>query len=349
MLKRFVIMVVSLAMAWCAVSSEAADKDRSWTIAPRTLPPPAGASEQLEKILANMGAPSLAPLPTTLDGWRKQIATGNSAQVEIGDPIIKEFNLDVKEEKSAGVRVYRVTPPLIAPEHVNRLFVNLHGGAFIYGNGRASLPEAAQIAAFLKIPVLAIDYRTAPDHPAPAAMDDIVAVWREVLKTHKTANIALGGTSAGGTLTLVATLRMKDLGVPLPAALFVGSPVADFSNRGDTRFINDGIDYITISWKKLVDPLALYAGSKSYDDPYISPIFGNFKGFPPTYLIAGTRDLLLSDTVRAHQKLRQAGVEADLHVYEGIAHAAFRIYQDAPECPQHYAELNAFVSRHLDE
>jgi monoterpene epsilon-lactone hydrolase len=215
----------------------------------------------------------------------------------------------------AAVRIYRLTPP--------------------------------QIAAFFKMPVLSIDYRMAPDHPAPAAMDDTIDVWREVLKTHKPANVVLGGTSAGGTLTLVATLRMKELGLALPAALFVGTPAADLAKRGDMRFINNGIDHVLVGWERVKGALALYVGDQSYDEPYISPIFGDFKGFPPTYLISGTRDLMLSDTARTHRKLRQAGVEADLHVYEGVAHADYAAMADTLECAEHYAELNAFIPRHL--
>lgn len=343
MFKYFAIVAIALTLGLAS----AQDADKTWKIGPRTLPPPAGASEQLRKILADMPAPSIPPSPTTVDGWREYIKAGDAARVALADALIKEFNLNVLEEKIAGVRVYRLTPPQIAPEHANRLFVHVHGGAFILGNGRAALPEAAQIAAFLKMPVLSIDYRMAPDHPAPAAMDDIIAVWREVLKTHRPARVALGGTSAGGTLTLVATLRMKDLGLALPGALFVGTPAADLAKRGDTRFINDGIDHVLVRWEKYEGALALYVGDKTYNDAYISPIFGDFAGFPPTYLISGTRDLLLSDAVRTHRKLRRAGVVADLHIYEGIAHADHALLQDTPESAEHYAELNAFMSAHL--
>jgi acetyl esterase/lipase len=142
-----------------------------------------------------------------------------------------------------------------------------------------------------------------------------------VLKNHKAATVALGGTSAGGTLTLVATLRMKDLKLALPAAVFVGMPAADLAKRGDARFINDGIDHALVGWDSLKSAIALYVGDKSYDDPYISPIFGDFVGFPPAYPVSGTRHLMLSDTIRAHRQLRQAGVAADLHVYEGVAYA----------------------------
>jgi acetyl esterase/lipase len=346
---RALAMALRAAVARPSTARVAATPEagEGWKIGPRTLPPPAGASEPLRKILAAMPAPSALLAPTTLAAWKAFIALGDAAKIEVGDAFIKQHSLKVVEERMAGVRVYRVMPPRIAPEHAHRLFVHVHGGGFIVGNGRAALPEALQIAVSLQMPALTIDYRMPPEHPAPASMDDVVAVWRELVRTHPPATIALGGTSAGATLTLVATLRMKELGLTLPAALFVGTPAADLAKRGDARFINDGIDHTLVSWDDVQAAIALYVGDKSYDDPYISPIFGDFAGFPPTYLISGTRDLLLSDVVRTHRKLRQAGVEADLNVYEGVAHADYSQLATTPECAEHYAELNAFVSRHL--
>ncbi|MHC4647211.1 MAG: alpha/beta hydrolase, partial [Planctomycetota bacterium] len=81
--------------------------------------------------------------------------------------------------------------------------------------------------------------------------------------------------------------------------------------------------------------------------PYVSPVYGDFENFPPSYLITGTRDLMLSDTVRVHRKLRRAGVEADLHVYEGQSHADYLMVWNAPESDEHFAELNAFLVKHL--
>jgi acetyl esterase/lipase len=341
---RYLAAIPIALVAWL---TPAGATDNVWTIGPRTLPPPDGASPELRRSIAAMPAPAPAPTPTTLDGWRKYIAETDAVSAARADALIERFKLDVAEDKIAGVRVYRLTPPQIAARHAGRLFVHVHGGGFILGNGRAALDEAAQIAGLLKMPVLSIDYRMAPDHPAPAAMDDVIAVWSDLLKTHNPASLALGGTSAGGNLTLVSTLRMKDLGLPRPAALLVGTPVVDLDKRGDSRFLNDGIDHVLHGWEAASAALSLYVGGKSLDDPYLSPIRGDVGGFPPTYLVSGTRDLLLSDTVRMHRKLRQAGVPADLHVYEGFAHADYIELPDTPESVEHYAELDAFLSRHL--
>jgi acetyl esterase/lipase len=117
---------------------------------------------------------------------------------------------------------------------------------------------------------------------------------------------------------------------------------------GDSRFLNEGVDRLLVSWKHIPhDAGAMYAGKFDLKHPYVSPIYGDFSDFPPSYLISGTRDLMLSDTVRVHRKLRRAGVEADLHIYEGQSHGDYIAVWNAPESEEHYAELNAFLLKHL--
>ncbi|MHC4714127.1 MAG: alpha/beta hydrolase fold domain-containing protein, partial [Planctomycetota bacterium] len=192
------------------------------------------------------------------------------------------------------------------------------------------------IAGNLKIPVLSIDYRMPPPHPAPAAMEDVIAVWKKLLEDRSALSMAMGGTSAGAGLTMSSVQRMVELGIEPPKALFLGTPGADVTRTGDSRYINEGIDQSLVAW----EALKLYAGEYDHKHPYVSPIYGDFGGFPPSYLISGTRDLMLSDTVRTHRELRRAGVEAELHVYEGQSHAEYLIVMNAPESHEHFVELN---------
>jgi acetyl esterase/lipase len=111
---------------------------------------------------------------------------------------------------------------------------------------------------------------------------------------------------------------------------------------------NEGVDRLLPAWKNVPnDAAAMYAGEFDLKHPYVSPIYGNFSDFPPSYIISGTRDLLLSDAVRSHRALRRAGVEADLHIYEGQSHGDYAVVWNAPESAEHYAELNAFLLKHL--
>lgn len=198
------------------------------------------------------------------------------------------------------------------------------------------------------MPVISIDYRMPPKYPAPAATDDVIAVWKELIKKHSPSSMVVGGTSGGGNITLSSVHRFKDLGLPLPGALYVGTPCVDIDLIGDSRFINEGVDRHLLSWKGIpYNAGVMYADSLDLKHPYVSPIYGDFSDFPPSYIISGTRDLLLSDAVRVHRKLRRAGVEADLHIYEGQSHGDYIAMWNAPESAEHYAELNAFLLKHL--
>ena len=142
--------------------------------------------------------------------------------------------------------------------------------------------------------------------------------------------------------------RFKELDLDLPGALYVGTPGADVNKIGDSRYINDGIDRLLVTWDAGgAQGMLMYAGDYDLKHPYVSPVYGDFKDFPPSYLISGTRDLMLSDTVRVHRKLRSASVVADLHVYEGLSHGDYIAVPNSPESHEHYAELNAFLLKHL--
>ena len=226
--------------------------------------------------------------------------------------------------------------------------MHVHGGGYVFFPGESGTREAILMAAYGKFKVISIDYRMPPDHPYPAAMDDAMAVWKEVVKTNDPKKMAIFGTSTGGGMTLAMVLRAKKEGLPLPAATAPGTPWSDMTKTGDTFFTNEMIDNILVSndgW--LGDAAKLYAGGTDLKDPQLSPIYGDFAGFPPTILTSGTRDLFLSNTVRVHRKLRQAGIVSDLHVFEGQSHAQYAGDAFAPETKEHFAELAAFFDRHL--
>ncbi len=128
----------------------------------------------------------------------------------------------------------------------------------------------------------------------------------------------------------------------MPAALVLVSPEADLTESGDTFSTNRGVDYVIV--QGVPDLIALYADGHDLEDPNLSPVFGEFTGFPPTLLQSGTRDILLSNTVRLHRRLRAAGVDAELHVWEAMPHGGFF---GAPEDDEIVVEIQRFVARHL--
>lgn len=321
---------------------------------PKSLAPPANVSAELRESLLEE-KPMRLPLYRlafkfmSVDRLMDEVAKADKLRAASVEDIADKFSVSIEQDSIDGVNVYWITPETIDPEHVNHLFINLHGGGYIMGAGMAGNKEAALIAAHSKIKVLAIDYRMPPAHPAPAGLDDVAKVWRHLLQTRSADSMAMGGTSAGGGLTLGSTHMFRDLGLDMPGALYLGTPGGDCHKTGDSHFTNEGRDRALVSWDGVLRIICedLYPGELGSMHPYISPLRGEFDDFPPSYLISGTRDLLLSDTVLVHRKLRRAGIEADLHVYEGQSHADYSNVWSSPESYEHYAELNAFLLKHL--
>lgn len=199
--------------------------------------------------------------------------------------------------------------------------IDLHGGALIVGGGDACRIGAQMLADRHGVTCYGVDYRMPPEHPYPAALDDCMAVYRHVLEDHAPEHIIIHGRSAGGNLAVAMLLRARDEGLPFPAALVLLSPEVDLTESGDSFQTNRMIDVVLPG--SLMANNLLYAAGADLTDPYLSPLFGDLTGFPPTLIQSGTRDLLLSNAVRLHRRLRAVGVAAELHVFEGMPHGGF--------------------------
>ena len=332
-----------LAVLLVALSASAQTRN----IPARTLPTPTTVSPELQKAIAPPWQGDTT-VPATTQQLRATIQKDNDEEAGRVDPLLRRFHVTLKEMTIAGVHVYVVKPDVVAAQNRNRLLVHVHGGGYVAFAGRAATPEAILMAHYGQIEVLSVDYRMPPDFPFPAAVDDAVAVWKQVIQQHPAKNVGLFGTSAGGGLTLATTLRLKQLGIPLPGALMAGTPWTDLTKTGDTYFANEYVDNILGTNDGSLDNDAkLYAGKHDRKEPLISPIYGDVSGFPPTILLSGTRDLFLSNTVRMHQKLLQAGVPADLLVFEGQSHAQYEVVDDAPESADAFHEVATFFDRNL--
>ena len=239
-------------------------------------------------------------------------------------------------------------PEVIAPDNRNRVLLHMHGGCYVLNPGEAALPEAMFMAGFGHVKVISVDYRMPPEAYFPAALDDGMTVYKALSMTTSPKNIAIFGSSAGGALTLEMVLKMKQDGVPLPGAIAPGTPMSDVTKVGDTFVTNAMLDNVLVSPDGFCDAATkVYANGHDLKDPLLSPVYGDMKGFPPTILTSGTRDLLLSNTVRVHRKLRQAGVEAMLQVFEGQSHAHYYRDDTAPETKEAFEEIAAFFDKHL--
>jgi acetyl esterase/lipase len=333
------------ASAWngAAWTQEAASR----TIPSRVLPVPDTVSPALQKLLGQ--APSPPPnFPKTADEWKFLVKPPPDVAQQLAQASEK-FGVTVVPQLMGGVRCYVVTPKVVKPSNRNRLLLALHAGGWVWGAGESAADESMVMASLTGYKVIAVDYRMLPDHPFPAAMDDAMTVWKEVIKLAKPGNIAVFGSSVGGSMVLSLVQRAKKEGLPLPGAVMSGTPWSDLSKTGDSYYANDGVDG-TLTYEGFWEAVAkLYAHGRDLKDPQLSPVYGDFTGFPPTYLVTGTRDLFLSNTVRVQQKLLQAGVPTQLEVEEGQYHMGYfdATGVDAPEGVALYSHVAQFFDAHL--
>jgi epsilon-lactone hydrolase len=328
-------------------AAEAAQRDTSYideqgrAHITRVVPVPADLSRQSRYWLSTPG-PDAGP-PESLEQRR----TGTDKWAFTArDEWLKLYPAKLTEEKIAGVPVRIVVPEGMPEANKDKVLLNLHGGGFNSDSG--SYTESIPMAGMTKIKCVAVLYRLAPEHPFPAAVDDSVAVYKELLKTYKPEHIILYGTSAGAILTGEVAVKLKQLGLPMPAAMGVFSGMGDFARSGDSIAM-----YALRGLTGHLDPPddsgprdSSYVGKTDPKDPVLSPIFADLHGMPPTLFITSGRDLLLSGTVNLHRAFLNAGDDASLIVYDALPHA-FWYSTKLPEALEANHAMADYFVKHL--
>lgn len=346
---RIAVLCVCAALPTAGIAQTPPNTAQGRDIPGYFLPVPEDISPEMRALVAAPPAPWDIHPKTTAE-WKELIARVAAPAKTLLPAMREKLGVKIEQATMAGVNVFILTPQTIAPENQNRVFLHFHGGAYVLQPGEPGTREGTLMAGFGHVKVISVDYRTSSDAPYPAALDDCVAVYRELLKTVRPQNIAVFGTSTGGGLTMALILRAKQEGLPLPAAIAPGSPWSDLTKTGDTFYTHNLVDNFQVSYDGyLKDAADLYANGRDLKDPMLSPIYGDLHGFPPTILTSGTRDLFLSLTVRTHRKLRRSGVEAELQVFEGLSHAQYSINPNAPETQEAFHEIAAFFNRHMSQ
>jgi epsilon-lactone hydrolase len=300
---------------------------------------PTSVSEQARQFLASsIAVQDTSPALDDREGWLRHVEQRN--QYIIDRFAGTRFPGAVDDTEIGGVRTYVLRADDVADSGNTPIYLDIHGGALIIGAGEACRLMASANAMATGMIGWAPDYRMPPLHPYPTPLDDCMSVYRRLLETRSPTDIFVGGGSAGGNLAAALVARAKDEGLPLPAALVLLSPEVDLTESGDSFETNLGIDNVLGS---LMQTNLLYANGHDLTHPYLSPLFADLRGFPPTFLQTGTRDLFLSNTVRMHRKLRACGVEAELHVFEAMPHGGFA---GAPEDLEVRIEMRRFLDKH---
>ncbi|HEX3603820.1 MAG TPA: alpha/beta hydrolase [Steroidobacteraceae bacterium] len=263
----------------------------------------------------------------------------------------QRFAVAKSDEKIGGVHVYDYTPKSgISAKNKHRILINLHGGAFRgCWPGCAEL-ESLPIAALGKVQVISVDYREGPDNRFPAASEDVAAVYRELLKTHKPANIGIYGCSAGGLQTAMSVAWFQKHSLPTPGAIGIFCASAGTVVGGDALFTAMPFGEARLAQPATPgakSPPGYFSGTDP-NDPVVSPINSAtvLAKFPPTLIITGTRDFELSSALHTHEQLVKLGVETELHVWEGLFHGFF-YNADIPESNDAFNVMIRFFDRHL--
>ena len=275
------------------------------------------------------------------------------------------YPVRIEAQKIAGIPTQVVIPVAgIAPRNQQRVLINLHGGSFQVGAGLGGLAESIPVSALERIKVITVDYREAPEFQFPAASEDVAAVYRELLKHYSAQNIGIYGCSAGGILSAMATAWLQKAGQPTPGAIgifsagafgsFSGAPADPNTWGGDSRFfapplVGEAPPPVVGQPADAASGAMNYIGNTNPTDPLVSPALSPtlLAKFPPTLLIAGTRAYDMSAAVQTQRELTKAGVEANLHLWDGMGHCFFVNNVDLPESKEAYAVITHFFDTHL--
>ncbi|WP_294334568.1 alpha/beta hydrolase fold domain-containing protein [uncultured Sphingomonas sp.] len=264
------------------------------------------------------------------------------------------FAYSMAERRIGGVRVFDYAPRAgIKPGNRHRVLINLHGGGFMGCFPGCAELESIPIAALGGIRVISVDYRQGPAHRFPAASEDVAAVYRGLLRTYPAANIGIYGCSAGGMLTGMATAWFQRHGLPRPGAIGVfcaglTSSVNGFGGDADYMTAAVGEARPAPSGPSRPGSALPYLAGTDPSDPLVAPAASDavLGKFPPTLILTATRGFELSSAVRTHGALVRLGVDAELHVWEGLFHGFF-YNSDVPESQEAYAVILRFFDRKL--
>ncbi len=245
---------------------------------------------------------------------------------------------------AGGVRAERI---ITGTSHPDRHVIYLHGGGYVSGSPGFYRNVTSLLASMCRACVLCIDYRLAPEHPLPAALDDAVAAYRWLLaQGADPRRIAIIGDSAGGGLAFATMLRARDEGVVLPAAAAVVSPWTDLALTGESLRLNAAIDpVISTEFAALAVNLCLAGGNPR--NPYLSPLYGDPAGLSPTLILVGSDDVLRDDAVRMADKMRAAGCRVEVEVWPGMWHAWHLTARVTPEADAAIARIAKFMQDKL--
>lgn len=311
---------------------------------PPTISPEAAA------ILRGMPGPGGArtlPEADDVEAWAAAQQAAETRTLKRQKSRLERLEPDIAEVELGGVPVLDIRPR--GWQDNGKLLVYTHGGAYTFQSARSTAGIAARMADITGLRVISIDYTLAPQARWQQVTDEVVAVFR-ALKTmgYTMGDIAIIGDSAGGSLAGGATLKMRDLGLGMPAAVVMWSPWSDITDVGDTYTTLRDVEPFYTYDEILGKAADAYADAADQKHPYVSPVYGDYRqGFPPTLIQGGTKEIFLSNFVRQYQAIDSAGQSAILDLYEGMVHVFQVSVPGSPEAELAWSKSAEFLKTHL--
>jgi monoterpene epsilon-lactone hydrolase len=330
-------LVVSLLISLTVVSAMAQDFNVPTTI-----------SKEAQEAAASLGRiEGPVPEPDDVKGWKAAWqATEDASKGE--DSVVKEFSVAVKEMKLGGVPVIDVRPTNWKDN--GKVLIYTHGGAYTLFSAASTLTGPVSVADATGLRIISIDYTNPPSARWQEVTGQVVSVIKALVANgYALKDIAIFGDSAGGGLAAGSVLKTRDEGVGLIGAVVLWSPWSDITETGDTYVTLKDHDPLLDYADILRNSAGAYADPKDQKHPYVSPVYGDYsKGFPPTLIQVGTKEIFLSNAVRHYQALDQAGVTVKLDPYEGMWHVFQAFHWQLPESDIARGKMAQFLKEHLD-
>ena len=315
-----------------------------------TITIPTTISSEAQNALKNITSQMpefVTPGPNDLKGWEelnKQVSAMSTAQSQ---SLVNSFETNITSTKVGNVSVLDIKPKGWVDN--GKILVYVHGGGYTILGANSTLNNSVPVANATGLRIISVDYSLAPS----SKWDEITSEVVTVIKTLKDQgisieNIAMYGDSAGGGLVASSVLKMRDEGIGVPSAIALWSPWTDVSGAGDTYSTLKNADpFVPDSMLKNMGEA--YSNISNHKNPYVSPVYGNFsKGFPPTLIQVGTKEILLSDSVRLYQSLDQANIPVKLDVYEGMPHVFQTTLYKTPESSLAILKTSEFLTEYLN-
>ena len=313
---------------------------------------PETVSREAQEFFSTLQDPALSPpfpAPDDCAGWKKLQEAVEREALEQSETMVKRYSPTVTECNLGGVHVLDIRPRKW--QRNDMLAIYTHGGACTTLSAASTLGRAAMFAYDTGLRVISVDYTLAPEAKFNEITEQVVLVCEAlVFGGHSLKNAVMYGDSSGGGLAAAVILKMRDQGWALPAAAVLVSPVVDLTPAGDTDFTLRNADPSFLYDRHLKNAAAAYADPEDQKNPYASPIYGDFsKGFSPTLIQGGTKEILLSGFVRLYQALDAAGQSVKLDLYEGMVHNFPARIPDSPEGKLARKKMKQFVHFYLKQ